>query len=68
MQAVSTEYDLIAQDISDFTETIVGITEMRDVPVSVRADSIFAVEALFHRFIMSKIIEKCENSTVPSNN
>jgi hypothetical protein len=68
MKVVSTEYDLIAQDISDFTETIVGITEMRDVPVSVRADSIFAVEALFHKFIMSKIIEKCENSVAPSNN
>jgi hypothetical protein len=68
MQAVSTEYDLIAQDISAFTETIVGITEMRDVPVSVRADSIFAVESLFHKFIMSKIIEKCENSVTPSNN
>jgi hypothetical protein len=68
MKVVSTEYDLIAKDISDFTNTIVGISEMRSVPVSVRADAIFAVEEIFHRFIVAKIVEKRENSVTPSNN
>ena len=68
MIAAHTENDLMAVDIMDFTNMIVSIVEMRDIPAKARAEAIHDVERIFHKFIMNKIVSKCENATVPSSN
>ena len=68
MIAAATESDLMAVDIMDFTNMIVRIVQMKDVPNRVKAEAIHSAECVFHKFIMSKIVSKCKNAAVPSSN
>jgi hypothetical protein len=68
MIVVSTEHDLMLEDIADFTNTIVRVAGMKNVPVSVQAEIIHNVELIFHKFIMDKIVTKCVDKSIPSNN
>jgi hypothetical protein len=68
MIAAQTEYDMMLEDIAAFTNTVVRIAGMKGVPVSVQAEAIHNVELIFHEFIMNKIITKCVDKSVPSNN
>jgi hypothetical protein len=68
MIAIQTEHDMMLEDIADFTNTIVRVAGMKSVPVSVQAEIIHNVELIFHSFIMNKIVSKCVDKSVPSNN
>lgn len=68
MQAIATEHDKMMAEIMDFTQTVVGVTEMKNVPVQVKAEAIFMAEQIFHKLIMSKMIEKCVEKSTPCNN
>ena len=67
MTIAQTEHDLMAVDIADFTDMIVKIVGL-DIPAQLKADSIVAVERVFHKFIMNKIVSKCQNVAAPSSN
>lgn len=68
MKAIMTEHDKTMLEIMEFTQLVVGVAEMRDVPATVRADTILIVEKAFHKIIMEKMIEKCATSATPCNN
>ena len=68
MKAVMTEHDKMMLDIMEFTQLVVGVAEMRDIPATVRADTILIVEKAFHKMIMEKIVEKCVEKATPSTN
>ena len=68
MQAVPTEHDKMMLEIMEFTQTVVGVAEMRDVPATVRAEAIFMAEKIFHKMIMNKMLEKCVEKSTPCNN
>ena len=68
MKAVMTEHDKMMADIMGFTQLVVGVAEMRDLPATVRADTILLVEKAFHKMIMEKIVEKCAEKATPSAN
>jgi len=68
MKAVMTEHDKMMLEIMEFTQLVVGVAEMRDVPATVRADTILLVEKVFHKMIMNKMVEKCAASSTPCNN
>ena len=68
MKAVMTEHDKMMADIMGFTQLVVGVAEMRDIPAAVRADTILIVEKAFHKMIMEKIVEKCVEKSIPCNN
>jgi hypothetical protein len=68
MIASATEHDLMMEDIQVFTSNIVGIAEMKNVPTKVRAEAIYNMELIFHKFIMSRMIEKCVEKSIPCNN
>jgi len=68
MKAVVTEHDKMMADIMGFTQLVVGVAEMRDLPATVRADTILLVEKAFHKMIMEKMIEKCATASTPCNN
>jgi len=68
MIASDTEHDLMMTDIQVFTSSVVGIAEMKDVPAKVRAEAIYTMELIFHKFIMSRMIEKCVEKSIPCNN
>jgi hypothetical protein len=63
-----TDHDKMMAEIIAYTETIVGVAEMRTVPAKVRAEAIMLAERIFHRAIMSKILEKCVEKSTPCNN
>jgi len=54
-----TEHDLMMAEIIAFTQTVVGVAEMRTVPASVRAEAIMMAERIFHGLVMKKMLEKC---------
>lgn len=60
--------DLIMQEIMVFTEAVVSITENGKAPIPVRAKAIMMAETILHELIMSKIITKCADASVPSAN
>jgi hypothetical protein len=68
MIAIQTEHDMMLEDIAEFTNTIIRVAERKDVPVSVQAEIIHNVELIFHKFIMNKIVSKCVDKSIPSNN
>lgn len=68
MKIAATEHDKMMLEIMEFTQTVVGVAEMRDVPATVRAEAIFMAEKIFHKLIMSKMIEKCVEKSTPCNN
>ncbi len=68
MIASDTEHDLMMADIQLFTSNVIGIVEMNDVPAKVRAEAIYTIELIFHKFIMSRMIEKCVEKSIPCNN
>lgn len=68
MKAIMTEHDKTMLEIMEFTQLVVGVAEMRDVPATVRADTILIVEKAFHKMIMEKMIKKCATSATPCNN
>ena len=68
MQAVPTEHDKMMLEIMEFTQTVVGVAEMRDIPATVRAEAIFMAEKIFHKMIMNKMVEKCVEKSTPCNN
>lgn len=68
MQAVPTEHDKMMLEIMEFTQTVVGVAEMRDVPATVRAEAIVMAEKIFHKMIMNKMVEKCVEKSTPCNN
>lgn len=64
----NTERDNVLADIMDFTATVVGIATMNGVENPVKAKAIFMAEQMLHQVIMDKIVEKCVESTTPSEN
>jgi hypothetical protein len=68
MIAIPTEHDMMLEDIAEFTNTIIRVAERKDVPVRLQAEIIHNVELIFHQFIMDKIVSKCVDKGVPSNN
>ena len=68
MTYANTESDNVLADIMDFTATVVGIATMNDVENPVKAKAIFMAEQILHQLIMNKIVEKCVEKGVPSNN
>lgn len=68
MKAVATEHDKMMLEIMEFTKVVVGVAEMRDVSVNIRAEAIFMAEKLFHKMIMDKMLEKCVEKSTPCNN
>ena len=68
MKAVMTEHEKMMLDIMEFTQLVVGVAEMRDVPAAVRADTILLVEKEFHKMIMNKMVKKCATASTPCNN
>lgn len=63
-----TEHDKMMAEIIAFTETVVGVAEMRTVPVKVRAEAIIMAEKIFHKVIMNKMLGKCVEKSTPCNN
>jgi hypothetical protein len=63
-----TEHDLMMAEIIAFTQTVVGVAEMRTVPASVRAEAIMMAERIFHGLVMKKMLEKCVEKSIPCNN
>jgi len=63
-----TEHDKMMAEIIAFTQTVVGVAEMRTVPASVRAEAIVMAERIFHKTIMNKMLEKCVEKSIPCNN
>lgn len=68
MQRVMTEHEEMMVDIMQFTNAVVVLAEMHDVPPRDRAEAIRVAEQIFHGMIMTKMIEKCANNAVPCNN
>lgn len=68
MKAIMTEHDKMMLEIMEFTQVVVGVAEMRDIPATVRAEAILMAEKLFHKMIMEKIVEKCVEKSIPCNN
>jgi len=68
MIASATEHDKMMAEIIQFTSTVVGVAEMRDVPAKIRAEAIFMAEKIFHKVVMSKMLEKCVEKSTPCNN
>lgn len=68
MKAVPTEHDKMMLEIMEFTKVVVGVAEMRDVSVNIRAEAILMAEKLFHKMIMEKMVEKCVEKSTPCNN
>jgi len=68
MIACETEHDKMMAEIMVFTQTIVGVAEMRSVPAIVRAETIMMAERIFHGLIMKKMLEKCVEKSIPCNN
>jgi len=68
MIASATEHDKMMAEIMVFTQTIVGVAEMRSVPATVRAETIMMAERIFHGLIMEKMLEKCVEKSIPCNN
>jgi hypothetical protein len=68
MKIAATEHDKMMAEIMEFTQVVVGVAEMRDVPAPVRAKAIFMAEQLFHKVIMNKMVEKCVEKSTPCNN
>jgi len=63
-----TEHDKMMAEIMAFTQTVVGVAEMRTVPTTVRAEAIVMAERIFHGLIMKKMLEKCVEKSTPCNN
>jgi hypothetical protein len=63
-----TEHDKMMAEIIAFTQTVVGVAEMRTVPATVRAEAIVMAERIFHGLIMKKMLEKCVEKSIPCNN
>ena len=63
-----TEHDKMMAEIMVFTQTVVGVAEMRTVPANVRAEAIIMAEKIFHKVIMNKMLEKCVEKSTPCNN
>jgi hypothetical protein len=63
-----TEHDKMMAEIIAFTQTVVGVAEMRTVPATVRAEAIVMAERIFHGLIMKKMLEKCVEKSTPCNN
>jgi hypothetical protein len=63
-----TEHDKMMAEIIAFTQTVVGVAEMRTVPAKVRAEAIVMAERIFHGLIMKKMLEKCVEKSTPCNN
>lgn len=63
-----TQSELVMRDIMEFTQTVVGIAEMREVANPIRAQAIFLAEKVLHKMIMDSILEKCCDMAVPSEN
>jgi hypothetical protein len=68
MKVIPTESDLMAADIAAFTDMIVDVAITENVPNVVKAEAIHNMEVIFHKFIMGKILEKCQSKAVPSYN
>lgn len=68
MRIAATEHDKVMAEIMAFTETIVGVAEMRDIPPVVRADTILLAEELFHKVIMDRMIVQCVQKSTPCDN
>lgn len=68
MTISQTEHDKMMAEIMVFTQTIVGVAEMRTVPATVRAEAILMAERIFHGMIMNKMLEKCVEKSTPCNN
>ena len=68
MTTVQTESEKILAEIMGFTNTIVGIASMVDIENPVKAQAIFMAEQMLHQVIMDKIVEKCVEKGIPSNN
>ena len=68
MKLAATEHDKMMAEIMAFTSTVVGVAEMRSVPAQVRAEAIVMAEQIFHKVIMSKMVEKCVEKSTPCNN
>lgn len=68
MKLAITEHDKMMAEIMAFTGTVVGIAEMRNIPASVRVEAIMMAEKIFHKVIMSKMVEKCVEKSTPCNN
>ena len=68
MIIAATEHDKMMAEIMCFTETIVGVAEMRDIPATIRADTILLAEQLFHKVIMDRMIVQCVQKSTPCDN
>ena len=68
MKLAATEHDKMMAEIMAFTQTIVGVAEMKNVPAPVRVEAIMMAEQIFHKVIMSKMVEKCVEKSTPCNN
>lgn len=68
MTAVQTEHDRVMADIMSFTSVVVKITDMLDLPVSVRAKAIFEAEKVFYKVMIDRMVEKCVKQLEPCRN
>lgn len=68
MIAVQTEHEKVMTDIMSFTGIVVKITDMLDVPVSLRAQAIFEAEKVLHKVIMDRMVAKCAKQAEPCRN
>lgn len=68
MTIAETEYGIVLKEIANFTGCVVQIAQAETLPVTYRADLIFQAEKILQEFIMDRIVTKCENASIPSNN
>ena len=68
MRLAVTEHGQMMVEIMEFTMTVVGVAEMKDIDVTVKAKAIYMAEQIFHKMIMNKILAKCVEKVTPCNN
>lgn len=68
MMMIPTESDNMMAEIMEFTSTVVGLAEMKDVAVPIRAKAIMLAEQVLHKVIMDKLVDKCIEKSIPCNN
>ena len=68
MKLAATEHDKMMAEIIQYTTTIVSVAVMNDIPIKTRAEAIRMAEQIFHKVIMSKMVEKCVEKSTPCNN
>lgn len=68
MTIAQTEHDKMMFEIMEFTKIVVAVSCMKNADVHAQARAIFMAEKLFHKVVMDKIVTKCVEKSIPSNN